>query len=79
MLKEQLDNLKNIKIQLFKKDQYSNSTCAGYQNLISFAGVSANNVNKVVNIVLIQITGIQVDQLPKSVFAKGMIFQDFMI
>ena len=54
ILKEQLDNFKNNKIQLFKKAQYSNSTHAAYQDLISFAGVSANKVDKVVDIVLTQ-------------------------
>ena len=72
LLKEQLDNFKSNKIQLFKKGQYSNSTRAAYQDLISFAGVSANKVNKVVDIVLTQIAGIQVDRLPKSTFAKDM-------
>ena len=35
-------------------------------------GVSANNVAKIVGIVLTQIDGIQVDQLPKSAFAKDV-------
>ena len=51
LLKEQLDNFKSNKIQLFKKGKYSNSTCAAYQDLISYAGVSANKVDKVVDIV----------------------------
>ena len=72
MLKEQLDNFKNNKIQLFKKGQYSNSTRAAYQDLISFSGLGANKFDKVVDIVLTQITGIQVDRLPKSTFAKDM-------
>ena len=59
LLKEQLDNFKNNKIHLFKKGQYSNSTLAAYQDLISFAGVSANKVQKVVDIVLTQIAGIR--------------------
>ena len=71
-LKEQLDNFRNNTIHLFQKSQHSNSTCAAYQDLISFAGVSANKVEKVVDIVLTQIAGIQVDQLPKSTFAKDM-------
>ena len=70
--KEQLDNFKNNKIQLFKKGQYSNSIHAAYQDLISFAGVNANKVDKVVDISLTQITEIQVGQLLKSTFAKGM-------
>ena len=61
LLKEQLDNFKNNKIQLFKKGQYSNSTRAAYQDLISFAGVSANKVPQAVDIVLTQIAGVQVD------------------
>ena len=61
LLKEQLGNFKSYKIQLFKKGQYSNSTRAAYQDLISYAGVSANKVDKVVDIVLTQIAGIQVD------------------
>ena len=61
LLKEHLDNFKNNKIHLFKKRQYSNSTRAAYQDLISFAGVSANKVEKVVDIVLTQIAGIQGD------------------
>ena len=70
--KEQLDNFKNNKIQLFKKGQYSNSTHAAYQDLINFAGVSANKVDKVVDIVLTQIAMIQVDRLAKSTFAEDM-------
>ena len=72
LLKEQVDNFRNNKIHLFKKSQYSNSTCAAYQDLFSFADVSANKVEKVVDIVLTQTAGIQVDQLPKSTFAKDM-------
>ena len=71
-LKEQLDNFKSNKIQLFKKGQYSNSTSTAYQDLISYAGVSANKVDKVVDIVLTQIAGTQVDRLPKSTFAMDM-------
>ena len=56
-LKEQLDNFKNNKIQLFKKGQYSISA----RDLISFAGVSASKVDKVSDIVLTPIAGIQVD------------------
>ena len=61
LLKEQLDNFKSNKIQLFEKAQYSNSTRAAYQDLISFAGVSENKVDKVVDIVLTHIAEIQVD------------------
>ena len=35
-------------------------------------GVHANKADKVADIVLTQISGIQVDGLPKSTFAKGM-------
>ena len=63
-------NFKNNKIHLIKKDQYSNSTCATYQDLISFAGISAK-VEKVI-IVFTQIPAIQADQLPKSTFGKDM-------
>ena len=72
LLKELLDNFKSKKIQLFKMGQYSNSTRVAYQDLISYAGVSANKVNKVVDIVLTQIAGIQLDGLPNSTFAKDM-------
>ena len=72
ILKGQVDNFKNNKIQLFKKGQYSNSTRAAYQDLISFVDVSANNVKKVADIVLTQVAEIQVDRLPKSTFAKDM-------
>ena len=72
LLKEQLGNFKNNKIHLFKKGQYSNSTRSAYQALISFAGVSASKVEKVVDIVLAQIAGIQVDRLRKSAFFKDI-------
>ena len=72
MLKEQLDNFKSNKIQLFKKGQYSNSIRAAYQDLISSAGVSVNKVDKVADIVLTQIAEIQVVRLPKSTFAKDI-------
>ena len=39
LLKKQLDNFKSNKIQLFKKGQYSNNTCATYQDLISYVSV----------------------------------------
>ena len=64
LLKEQLDNFKKNKIQLFKKGQYSNSTRAAYQDLIIFAGVSANKADKVFDIVLTQIAGIQIGRFP---------------
>ena len=72
LLREQVDNFKNNKIQLLKKGQYSNSTHPAYQYLISFAGVSAKKVGKVVDIVLTQIAEIQVDRLPKSTFVKNV-------
>ena len=56
LLKEHLDHFKSNK-------QYSNSTRATYQDLISYAGVSANKIDKVVDIFLTQIVGIQVDRL----------------
>ena len=72
-LNHKIPKIKSHKIQLFKKGQYSaNSTGAAYQDLISFAGVSANKVDKVFDTVLTQIAGIQVDQLPKSAFPKDM-------
>ena len=61
LLKEQLDNFKNNKIQLYKKTQYSSSAHTAYQDLISFAGVIANKVDKVVDTVLTHIAGIQAD------------------
>ena len=61
LLLKELDNFKSNKIQLFEKAQYSNSTRAAYQDLISFAGVSENKVDKVVDIVLTHIAEIQVD------------------
>ena len=61
LLIEQLDNFKSNKIEfIFKKSQYSNSTHAAYQNLVSYAGVSANKVDKVVDTVLAQFARIQV-------------------
>ena len=70
MLKGKLDNFKSNKIQLFKKGQYSKR--AAYQDLISYAGVNANKVDKIFDIVLRQISGIQVDLLSKSTFAQDM-------
>ena len=61
MLKERLDNFKSNKIQSFKKDQYSNSMRAAYQDLISYAGISATKVHNVADIVLTQIARTQVD------------------
>ena len=58
LLKEQLDNFKSNKIQLFKKDLYSNSTRIAYQDLLSYAGISAKKIEKVVDIVLTQIAEI---------------------
>ena len=75
LLKGQLDNFKSNKIQLFKKDQYSKR--AAYQDLISYAGVSADKVDKIFDIVLRQISGIQVDLLPKSTFAKDMAIESW--
>ena len=56
-------------------EQYSNSTRAAYQNLISYAGVSANKVDKVVDIILTEIDGIQVGRLSRSTFAKVIAIQ----
>ena len=76
MLKElDLKEFKSNKTQLFKTEQYSNSTRAAYQNLISYAGVSANKVDKVVNIVLPEIDGIQLGRLSRSNFAKFIAIQ----
>ena len=61
LLLKELDNFKSNNFQLFEKAQYSNSTRAAYQDLISFAGVSENKVDKVVDIVLTHIAEIQVD------------------
>ena len=73
LLIEQLDNFKSNKIEfIFKKGQYSNSTHAAYQNLVSYAGVSANKVDKVVDTVLAQFARIQVVWLPKSTLAKDL-------
>ena len=52
-------------------EQYSNSTRAAYQNLISYAGVSANKVDKVVDIVLTEIDGIQVGRLSRSTLLRS--------
>ena len=46
---------------IFKNGKYSNSTRAAYQDLISFASVSVNKIDKVVDIALTQNAGIQVD------------------
>ena len=40
--------------------------------MISDGGVSANKIEKVVNIVSTKITGLLVDRLPKSTYAKDM-------
>ena len=40
--------------------------------MVSVGGISANKVEKVVNIVLTKIAGVQVDRLPKSTYAKDM-------
>ena len=40
-------------------------------------GVSVSNVAKIVDIVLTQIAGIQVDQLPKSAFAKDVAIESW--
>ena len=71
LLKEQLDNFNSNKMPLFKNGQYKNSSCAVYQDLLSYAGVSANKADKV-DIALTQIAGIHVDRLPKPTFAKDM-------
>ena len=45
--------LEDLKEQVKFLEQYSNSTRAAYQDLINYAGVSANKVEKVVDIVLV--------------------------
>ena len=72
LLKEKIDDFENKKLDLFQKEQYSNQVRAAYQDLTFDGGVSANNIEKVVNIVLTKITGLQVDKLPKSTYAKDM-------
>ena len=59
-------------MNLFQKGQYSNQVRAAYQDLISDGGVSAKKIEKVVNIVLTKMAGLQVDRLPKSTYAKDM-------
>ena len=72
LLKEKIVDHENKKLTLFQKGQYSNKVRAAYQDLVSDGGVSANKVEKVVNIVLTKIAGVQVDRLPKSTYAKDM-------
>ena len=72
LLKEKIVDHENKKLTLFQKGQYSNNVRAAYQDLVSDGGVSANKVEKVVNIVLTKIAGVQVDRLPKSTYAKDM-------
>ena len=69
-LKEKIDDFENKKLNFFQKEHYSNQVRAAYQDLISDGGVSANKIEKVVNIVLTKIAGLQVDRLPKSAYAK---------
>ena len=72
LLKEKIVDYENKKLTIFQKGQYSNKVRAAYQDLVSDGGVNANKVEKVVNIVLTKIAGVQVDRLPKSTYAKDM-------
>ena len=72
VLKQKIDDFENKKLNLFQKGQYSKEVRTAYQDLISDIGVSANKIEKVVNIVLTKIAGLQVDRLPKSTYAKDM-------
>ena len=51
LLKEKIDDFENKKLNLFQKGQYSNQVRAAYQDLISDGSISANKIEKVVNIV----------------------------
>ena len=72
LLKEKTDDFENKKLNLFQKGQYSKEVRTLYQDLISDGRVSANKMEKVVDIVLTKIAGLQVDRLPKSTYAKDM-------
>ena len=62
LLKEKTDDFENKKLNVRTL----------YQDLISDGRVSANKMEKVVDIVLTKIAGLQVDRLPKSAYAKDM-------
>ena len=72
LLKEKIDDFENKKLNLFQKGQYSNQVRAAYEDLISDGCVSANKIEKVVNIALTKIAGLQADRLPKSTYPKDM-------
>ena len=66
LLKEKTDDFENKKLNLFQKGQYSKEVRTLYQDLISDGRVSANKMEKVVDIVLTKIAGLQVDRpIPK--------------
>ena len=66
LLKEKTDDFENNELNLFQKGQYSKEVRTLYQDLISDGRVSANKMEKVVDIVLTKIAGLQVDRpIPK--------------
>ena len=67
-----MEDLENKMLTFFQTGQYSKRVRAAYQDLISEGGVSANKGEKIVNTVFTKIAGVQVDRLPKSIYAEDM-------
>ena len=67
-------NLKTIKIKnsVIEEGPKQKHLICCIPRLISYAGGSANKIDKVASIVLTQIAGIQVVQLPKCTFVEDM-------
>ena len=79
MLEEQLDEFMSKKVSFFHNGKYDDCIRMLYQDLMCTAGLSARNVQHAIEVVLKELAGIEVEQLPKITFANCMLLEERML
>ena len=74
VLEERVEELSSKKASFFQNNKYSNKIRSVYENLLCF-GVTSQNAEKVVRIVLEKLAGITCDRLPKATFSKDIMYE----
>ena len=73
-LEERMQDFVANKVNFFHNGKYDDNICTVYQDLLCM-GLSTHNVEKVVEIVLRDLLGIEVTQLTKPTFANYMLLE----
>ena len=79
MLEEQLDEFMSKKVSFCHNGKYDDCIRMLYQDLMCTAGLSARNVQHAIEVVLKELAGIEVEQLPKTTFANYMLLEARML